>query len=284
MKETTVIAIGNQKGGVGKTTNTVHLGTALGEMGYQVLVWDLDVNAGSTLHFGIPPEAYANTFHVLSGEREPDEAIITEDDPDISLPKNVHVIPSGRELEKLGAILASEDVLYNPADVLVEPLQKLSGMYDYILLDTAPSATIGTISSYMVADFFILSVIPERFAVEGLKNALRDLRNAQRPKRNPHLKLLGVIVSGFDKRIRKAREYNQAIEESFAQNGQGDLSGKFKTSISRAAAISQAQDQGVTVFQTNPQHRVVEQFRDVANEAVERISVYRQNQQTVANG
>jgi len=281
--ETKVIAVGNQKGGVGKTTNTVHLAAALGELGYKVLVWDLDVNAGATLHFGIPPQAYSGTFHVLTGEREPEEVVIA-DDPDIDLPENVHVISANRDLEKIGAVLASDDCMYHPAEVLLEPIEKLKGEYDYILLDTAPSATIGTIASYRVADYFILSVIPERFAVEGLKNAMRDIKNAQKPNRNPNLKLLGVIVSGFDKRIRKAREYNDLIEATFDKSGNGMTMGKFSPSISRAAAITQAQDRGTTVFQTSPEHRVAEQFREVAKQVVDRVNFYTEDQKVVANG
>ena len=91
---TWVIAIGNQKGGVAKTTNTAHIAAALGRLGRKVLVWDLDVNYGLTSHFGIPPMAYSGTFHVLTGEREPEDIILTHDDPDIELPDGVHLIPS----------------------------------------------------------------------------------------------------------------------------------------------------------------------------------------------
>lgn len=283
-----VIAVGNQKGGVGKTTNTAHIAAALGSMGRKVLVWDLDVNYGLTSHFGVPPQAYSGTFHVLTKDRDPEDVILTNDDPDIELPPGVHLIPSSRELEKLEAMLRRDDPFFTPREVLIDPLEKLRSKYDYIFLDTAPNTNvITTLAAYIVADYFIISTLPEKLALEGLKNALKDLGQAQRKDRNPNLKLLGVIVSGLDKRIRKAREYDEAIKQSFAAGSQD--SRKFRTSISRAAVIPRAQDQGKTVFQTEPEHEVINQFLHIAKEIEERIAEFEQpgqieKQEMVANG
>lgn len=284
-RDTKIIAVGNQKGGVGKTTNTAHLAAALGKMGRKVLVWDLDVNHGLTLHFGIPPQAYSGTFHVLTGDREVHEVIITNEDPDIDLPENVHLIPSSRELEKLDSVLREGDPFFSPREVLKQHIEELRGHYDYIFLDTAPNTNVTTtIASYISSDYFIISTIPEKFALEGLKNALKDIAMAQRPDRNPSLKLLGVIVSGLDKRIRKAREYDDAIRQSFAANGQN--SQKFTATVSRAAAIPRAQDKGSTVFQQEPDHEVTRQFLDIAREVEERIAILENGSSTAeaANG
>src|SRR5271167_301347 len=99
--KTKVVAVGNQKGGVGKTSNTVHLAAALGEVGRKCLVWDLDVNCGSTQHFGIPDNmAILGTYEVLMGEEIPEEVIVREDDlEEVELPKNVHLLPARRNLE-----------------------------------------------------------------------------------------------------------------------------------------------------------------------------------------
>ena len=94
IRATRVIAVGNQKGGVGKTTNTVHIATALGEIGRRCLVWDLDMNYGTTRHLGIPGDAFLGTFEVLMGEELAENVIIGEDDADVKLPVNVNVIPS----------------------------------------------------------------------------------------------------------------------------------------------------------------------------------------------
>lgn len=286
---TRIIAIGNQKGGVGKTTNTAHIAAALGAMGRKVLAWDLDVNYGLTSHFGVPDQAYTGTFHVLTGEREPEDVILTNDDPDIELPEGVDLIASSRELEQLNSVLAANDPFFTPHAVLLQPIEKLRGKYDYILLDTAPNTNVATTTSaYISADFFIISTLPERLALEGMKNALKDIGRAQRSDRNPRLRLLGVIVSGLDKRIRKAREYDEAIRNSFAEAGQE--SRKFTTSVSRAAAISRAQHNGKTVFQMEPNHPVTKQFLDIAREIEARIEEFDRadeaetGEEAVANG
>src|SRR5437870_13173475 len=111
-RETRIIAVGNQKGGVAKTTNTVHLATALGEIGRQCLIWDLDMNHGATLHFGIPSEGFLGTFEVLIGEEQPEDVIITHEAADVELPYNVHIIAARRNREKIDqALVAKKKVL-----------------------------------------------------------------------------------------------------------------------------------------------------------------------------
>ncbi len=264
-----VIAVGNQKGGVGKTTNTVHLAAALGQMGRRCLIWDLDMNHGATLHLGVPPEAFDGTFMVLSEERTPDEVIIDEHEPDVELPKNVHLIPASRDLEKLEAVLAAKDRFYDPRRILIDPIRTLRGKYDYIFLDTAPNATAPTIASYVAADWFLISVIPESFALNGMRECLKDIRRARQPELNPQLQLLGVVVSGLDQRITLARQYTAEIHELFKV--EGSQSRMFHTTISRAAVVPRAQKIGRTLFQTDPGHKVAKQFTQLAVEVEERV-------------
>src|SRR5262245_63426252 len=105
--ETRVIAVGNQKGGVAKTTNAVHVASALGAMGRRCLIWDLDMNHGATLHFGIPSEGFLGTFEVLIGEEEPADVIITHEDEDVELSENVYMIDARRNIEKIEHVLMS---------------------------------------------------------------------------------------------------------------------------------------------------------------------------------
>jgi chromosome partitioning protein len=269
--ETRVIAVGNQKGGVAKTTNAVHVASALGEMGRRCLIWDLDINHGATLHFGIPSEGFLGTFEVLIGEEQPEDVIITHEDEDVELPENVHLISARRNLEKIDQALAAKNKFLITQDVLINPLQSLRGRYDYIFLDTAPNATTPTIAAYKGAEWFILSAMPDPFAIAGLNDALADIQDAQRHG-NPHLRLLGVILSGVDKRTRLANTLNEYVDQIFSP--QGRRSAKFRTTISRSTVVPQAQKLGKTLFQTHPMHMVTEQYREIARELEERLAAY----------
>ena len=273
VRDTHVIAIGNQKGGVAKTTTCVNLATALAELGRRSLVWDLDSNCGSTRHFGIPEEAkFFGTFEVLTGREQALDVVITgEAEDEVALPKDVHLIPARRNLEGIDAVLREADKFFVPRDILLEPLRTLRGLYDYIFLDTAPHATTPTIASYMAADYFILAALPEHFAIDGLKAALDDIRTAKR-RGNGRLELLGVVLSCVNKRYRTARLLAGYVQKTFTPEGGKSL--KFDTEISRAVAIPQCQQDGQSIFQMEPAHKVAEEYRRLAREVESRIKEF----------
>lgn len=271
LRNTKVIAVGNQKGGVGKTTNTCHIATALGEMGRLCLVWDLDVNCGATRHFGIPPETYWGTYELLTGEDDLDSIIITSRIKDVTIPENVHLIAAGRDLENLDGSLGPDHKFF-PGGVLLEPIKALRGRYDYIFLDTAPSVTTTTLGAYIAADYFILSTTPQRFSVAGLEDAARDISAAIR-RGNTKLRVLGVIVSDVDTRTRLARLHVDLIGDLF-RSGPDQPSAMFETIISRSTVIGEAQRQGKTIFQTEPDHKVTEQYRNLARELEQRLATF----------
>jgi chromosome partitioning protein len=265
---TTVIAVGNQKGGVAKTTNTVHLAAALGELGRKCLIIDLDMNQGATRHLGIPSEAFLGAYEMLIGEEEPEDVIVTSEDEGIDLPTNVHIISARRNLEKVEQALLQQNKFLITQDVLIGPLKALEGKYDYIFLDTAPNATTPTIAAYKAAKWFILSAFPDPLAVSGLSDALVDIKGAQRHG-NRELRILGVVLSGIDgRRTRLAASLIQYVEDAFSVDG--GPSAKFKTTISRSTVVPEAQKLGKTVFQTDPTHKVAQQYRALAREVEER--------------
>ena len=271
-----VLSIGMQKGGVSKTTNACHIAAALGEVGRRVLLWDVDENYGSTKVLGVPPAAFFTTMHVLTGDSTAEEAILAfdADDIDVELPRNVDFIPSSRALQNVDRALAALDSFYNPNECLhthVDALKAL-GRYDYILIDTGPQASPTTRSAYMVSEYFILSLVPEKLAVDSLPDALQDIANARRPGRNPKLHLLGLILSCMDRRVTLAKRYEDAITDRFRQANQEPV--KFSTTIGRAAAINRAAHQGKTILQTEPNHRVSHQYRHLSQEIEERIAAH----------
>src|SRR3954453_19942564 len=265
---TTVIAVGNQKGGVAKTTNTVHMAAALGEMGRRCLIIDLDMNQGATRHLGITSEAFLGSYEMLIGEELAEDVIITNDDEGVELPENVHLISARRNLEKVEQALLQANKFVITQNVLIEPLRSLEGKYDYIFLDTAPNATTPTIAAYKAARWFILSAFPDPFAISGLTDALADIQGAQRHG-NKDLRILGVVLSGVDgRKTRLAATLIEYVEKAFSING--GPSAKFKTIISRSTVVPEAQKLAKTVFQTDPTHKVAQQYRALAREVEER--------------
>jgi chromosome partitioning protein len=279
-----------QKGGVAKTTNSLHLAVALAEREKRVLLWDLDENYGATKVLGIPEAAFWTTMTLLSGECLAEDAVIAFDDAelDFDLPQGVDFIPSSRELQGLDSALSSKDTFYNPNDCLRPHIEALRALrrYDYIVLDTGPHASPTTRGAYMAADYFVLSVIPEKQAVASLPDALNDIANARRPGRNPKLCLLGVIISCIDRRKSLSQAYERAIGNDL-RDAQGQAV-NFSTTISSAAAIDRAYQKRATVLQTEPSHRVAAQYRALAEEVEDRIAVHRRGLlrvgEAVANG
>jgi chromosome partitioning protein len=279
-----IIGVGNQKGGVGKTTNTVHIARALVERGRKVLIIDLDMNHSATRHFGVVPEAYLGSYEMLAGEEEASNLVLTSEDEEVWLPENLHLIPAARKLEGIDQALAQRSKFIMPGEVLRRPLESLRGHYDYIFLDTAPNATTPTIASYLAADYFILSAMPDPFAIAGLNDALADISDAQQ-RGNPNLMLLGVVLSGVDKRTTLANSLSEFVEKSF-KVGSNPESMKFKTSIGRSTVIPQTQKVGKTLFETHSTHSVTVAYRALAAEIEERLAKLESGGVTrsVANG
>ena len=286
-----VIAVGNQKGGVGKTTNTVHIARALAERGRKVLIIDLDMNHGATRHFGVEPEAFLGSFEMLIDAEPAENLILSEGDLEEgggSLPKNLDLIPAARKLEGIDQAVMTRSKFMTPHDVLRKPIKSLRPKYDYIFLDTAPNATLPTLAAYMNADYFILSAMPDPFAIAGLNDAVRDILDA-RERGNTQLILLGVVISAVDKRTSLANSLSDFVEKSF-KGGDDSESVKFKTAIGRSTVIPQTQKVGKTLFETHSTHKITDEYRRLAEEIEQRLTKIEtkvsrgKNERRVVNG
>jgi chromosome partitioning protein len=269
-RTTRVIAVGNQKGGVGKSTNTVNLAAALGELGRKSLIIDLDANCGATRSLGVPT-TWMGTFELLLGNEMAEQIVMQSDPGDgIELPKNVELIAGSRNLEQIDEMFRKrrENKFKDPTDALREPLDQLRGQYDFIFLDTAPNAASPTIAAYKSAEWFILSMTPEKLAYEALLDALTDIL-AVRDSGNQGLRLLGVVLSQLDRRTRAASMYTERIHKAF--EAAGEL-GAFETTLSRATVVPKSNEAGQSLFEFAPEHKVTLEYRELAKEVEKRIA------------
>lgn len=264
---THVVAFGNQKGGVTKTSTVVNLAAALAERGKKVLVFDLDVNCGSTRLFGVPQGVNVyGTYEVMLGDEMPQDVVIRPGDMDtVNLPENVHLIAAHTKLEGIESALAKEQGPFASShEALRGPIASLRGQYDFIFLDTSPSMTPPTRAAYMAAEYFVLTAVPERLAIEGLVNAIQYIKHARKGG-NPKLRLMGVVMNQVPGRA--TRLSTALIEEVDKHFSAGDeFMRRYDNSISASTVVPSVQQGGMTLFEAEPDHKVTHQYRALAAE------------------
>ena len=232
-----ILAIANQKGGVGKTTTAINLGTALAAIGEQVLIIDLDPQGNASTGLGITRRQGQNSsYHVLMGEAELRHVIVNSGIP------RLDCAPSTMDL--LGAELELAEVS-RKTHRLGEAIERLaSGMtatsYSYILVDCPPSLNLLTINALSAADAVLVPLQCEFFALEGLSQLLKTVERV-RNNLNPRLSIQGVVLTMFDRR--------NSLSEQVAQDVRSVLGEKvYQTVIPRNVRVSEAPSHGKPVL------------------------------------
>ena len=202
--ERRIISISNQKGGVGKTTTTVNLATALAAVGKKVLVMDLDPQGNASTGFGIDRAERDNgTYEVLFGECEIDEAAAATRVPGLFVvPSSIHL--SGAEIELVAAKRRESR--------LKMALNKMQEHYDYVLFDCPPSLNLLTLNAFVASDGVLVPLQCEFFALEGLSHLMKTIERVKLSF-NPHLDILGVVLTMFDKRNNLSRQVAENVRE-----------------------------------------------------------------------
>lgn len=271
--QTRVIAVANAKGGVAKTTNTLHLAAGLAQLGRRVLVIDLDASAGATKSLAAPTVGWIDSYDLLTGEEPPLGCVITDQDEEVKLPPGVNLIPASEKLSMIEQFLSSPDNLgVIHQDLLLEPISTLRGHFHYIFLDTPPLVTKTTFPAYKAADYVILSCVPERLSTEALQPSLK-LINSAKKHGNPRLIFLGVILSIIPTPpTRLARHLMKQVEQlgTFSEG----LPFAFRTVIPRTVAIQEAVACNQTLFQYDPTHRATDSYRQLIRELEDRIALH----------
>jgi chromosome partitioning protein len=248
-----IIALVNQKGGVGKSTTAVNLGAALAVEGKRVLVIDTDPQGNATTGFGIDKSRLArDIYHVLMQEIPLEEILVQTEIPNLQLaPATINL--AGADVE-LVAALSRETRLR-------QALAPVAERYDFILIDSPPSLGLLTINALTAADDCIIPVQAEFYALEGLAQ-LTGVIWRVRDALNPTLHVSGVLVTMFDGRTRLATEVIRELEKFFPQQ-------IFKTQVPRNVRISEAPSYGKPVILFDPRSRGAQAYIAVAREMLE---------------
>ena len=227
-----IIALANQKGGVGKTTTTINLGASLATLEKTVLVVDADPQANASSGLGVNlQEVETSLYECLINKTDVRDAIYTTDIDGLDIiPSHIDLV--GAEIEMLN--------LPNREKIIQQLLEPVRNDYDYILIDCSPSLGLITVNSLTAADSVIIPVQCEYFALEGISKLLNTIKIIKQ-KLNPKLEIEGFLLTMYDSRLRLANQIYDEVKRHFQEL-------VFKTVIQRNVKISEAPGHGLPVI------------------------------------
>ncbi|HLI29525.1 MAG TPA: ParA family protein [Terriglobia bacterium] len=247
-----VIAIANQKGGVGKTTTAINLGAALAKQEMWTLVIDFDPQANTTAGMGFPRDASRpSIYHGLLNDRQLDE--ITLKTPT----EGLFLIPSEKNL--VGATLELADRPEREQQ-LRHKIEAIRSTYNFILLDCPPALDLLTLNALVAADSVLIPVQCEYFALEGVSELLDTLIRVRR-SHNPRLAVEGILLTMFDDRTNLSRQVRDDLKDFFGNQ-------VFDTMIPRNVRLAEAPSYGKPIFLYDPACRGAETYLQLAQEVI----------------
>ena len=249
-----IIAIANQKGGVGKTTTAINLSACLAEAGQKVLVLDIDPQGNTTSGLGINKDEIENTiYQVILQETEIEDAICKQAFENLDIiPSNVNL--AGAEID----LIDVEDREY----ILKNAISKVRDNYDYVILDCPPSLSMLTVNAMTAADTVLVPIQCEYYALEGLTQLIHTI-NLVKKKLNPELELEGVVFTMYDSRTNLSLQVVENVKDNLKQN-------IYKTIIPRNIRLAEAPSHGLPINIYDTKSSGAESYRLLAEEVMSR--------------
>jgi chromosome partitioning protein len=252
---TAIITVANQKGGVGKTTTAINLSAAIADKGRKTLLIDLDPQANSTIAFYNSGEISTSMFDVLSDTRATVASVMKPTkDP------NLFLGPGRLALAKLEQVLAGQfDAPYRLKDALAPVLKD----FDYVILDTPPSLGILTVNALVTSTHLLVPIQAAYFAIEGTDDLLETYERI-RARPNPNLKVLGVVITLYDKRTNISKDTHGQIRSVF-----GEV--LFKTKITKNVHLEESPAYKETILTYAPKSPGAVEYKKLAAEVIHRV-------------
>jgi chromosome partitioning protein len=248
-----IIAIANQKGGVGKTTTTINLGGSLGVLEYKTLIIDTDPQANATSGVGFNPQNNKSIYDCLVNEMQPEDVILKTDNPNLDIiPAHIDLV--GAELEMIN--------MPNREYMLRNAIASIRDLYDFILIDCSPSLGLITVNALSAADSVIIPVQSEFYSLEGLGKLLNTIKIVQ-GRLNPELEIEGILLTMYDTRLRLANQVVEEVKTHFQ-----DL--VFDTIIHRNTKLAEAPSHSETIIMHDASSKGAINYLNLAREVLQK--------------